>query len=227
MSARRGTGIDPGGLNPLRKLIEHFISLRQWRYLALRWQERLRGVDFTSVAQPEDVGLNPARAHMVTPSDARALRRVFRELRITSTDAVIDVGCGKGVAMKCMLEFPFLRVDGIEASAHIAQIALANLRTLKVDARRYSVTIADAAEYTPLDRYTHLYFFNPFPCHVMASFMTNVLASLARSPRPVTIVYDNPVCHETIVGTGAFVRHERDYPDEWGNRICVYSSRPL
>jgi hypothetical protein len=213
-------------LDALRELIERFTSPRQWRDRACRWHQRLSGVDFTTVAQPADVGLDPARAHMVAPSDARTLRPVFRDLGITSADAAIDVGCGKGVAMKLMLEFPFSRVDGIEASAHVAQIALANFHTLKLDARRYSVTIADAAEYTALDGYTHVYFFNPFPCHVMERFVTNLLASLARAPRPLTIVYDNPVCHETIVGTGAFLKQERDYPDACGNRIYVYSSRP-
>ena len=205
--------------------IERLTSLRLWKDRARRWRERLSGVDFTTVARPEEVGLDPARAHMVTPSDRRSLRRVFGDLGITRNDAIIDVGCGKGNAMMLLLEFPFSRVDGIEASPQVAKIARANFRTLAADASRYSIAVADAAEFAALDDYNYVYFYNPFPCPVMASFMQNLLASLDRAPRALTIVYDNPVCHETIVGTGAFTRAARDYPDDCGNRIVVYRSR--
>jgi len=170
------------------------------------------------------VGLDPQRARAHVASGDKWLRRALKDLPITAADRMIDVGCGKGSAMKVMLEFPFSRVDGIELGEPIAAIARSNFRTLEVPPERYAVITADAAEFTDLDQYTYVYFYNPFTAAVMSSFMANLKASVERSPRRVTIVYDNPLCHDAVVAGGVFRKLPRDYPDATGNRIYVYSN---
>lgn len=210
----------------MQHIIDRFISVRHWHGRIQRWCERLAGVDFSTVVSPEQAGLDPRHAEIVAPSGNRWLRAVFDDLGVTSADAVLDVGCGKGSAMRLMLNYPFRRVDGVEASGQIAAIARANFATLKVSLDRYEVMTGDAAAFTALDEYNHIYFYNPFSCEVMASFMTHLRESLRRLPRPFTIVYDNPVCHDQVVEGGVFCKVDRDYPDETGNRIYVYRTLP-
>ena len=70
------------------------------------------------------------------------------------------------------------------------------------------------ASFTDLDRVTHIYMYNPFPCAVVAKVLVNLHASLRRADRQITMVYRNPVCDETIVGSQLFQRRETIQPDE-------------
>ena len=206
-------------------MIRTLFSPTVWKDRFQRWSERARGVDFSLVVLPEEVGLDPKRSVSHVASGNKWLRRALADLPITPADRIIDVGCGKASAMKVMLDFPFARVDGVEAADAIAQVARANFRKLGIAPERYRIVTADATEFTALDEYSYVYMYNPFSCEVMASFMSNLAASVERAPRRVTILYDNPLCHDTIVGGGVFKKTDRDYPDAWGNRIYVYTNR--
>jgi SAM-dependent methyltransferase len=210
---------------PTLRDMPKLFTRRALRDHAVGLQDRLRGLDFVRMVWPEEVGLDPNDANPSTPSGDRWLRDVFRDLRIRPQDSIIDIGCGKGSAMRVMLRFPFGRVDGIELSEQIAAIARSNFRRLRVPAERCRIHTANAAEFGDLDGYTYVYLSNPFSCSVMRRFVANVSASLARSPRPLSIIYDNPVCQDAVIATGQFSRVAQ-YPDAWGNAIAVFANRP-
>lgn len=101
--------------------------------LALRSRillDKFRGLDFLTVILPEDVGLDPKQAYHSSPSGNKYLVNVLNDINISSQDSIIDIGCGKGSAMRMMLKFPFARVHGIELSEHIAAIAVNNFKRL-------------------------------------------------------------------------------------------------
>jgi SAM-dependent methyltransferase len=200
------------------------LGARLVRTVARRGQltvDRLRGLDFLSVLEPEQVGLDAASSHRSSPSGNRYLNAALRRLGIGSRDAIIDVGCGKGSAMRTMDAFPFARVDGIEISATIAAIAERNF--VRLGMRKSTVFVRDASRFDEFDAYNFVYFYNPFPASVMKGVADALGRSLARRPRELVIVYNNPVCHEVLVAC-SFTRHTV-FPDEWGNGISVYSSR--
>ncbi len=93
---------------------------------------------------------------------------------------------------------------GVELSSKLSTIAQNNIARLKIT--RIELFCCDAAEFTALDDYTYLYFDNPFSSAVMEPVMSNVIASLQSRPRKLTIIYNNPVCHDTILKTGVFVK---------------------
>ena len=210
-------------LADVSKRLEDLFSAAAWRDRARRWSERAQGVDFSGVVRAEEAGLDPNRAQAYVSSGTKWLRRLFKDLSITPDDRILDVGCGKGGAMKVMLGFPFARVDGIEASERIAEVARANFAKLRIPAHRYAVITADATTFTALDDYNYVYLYNPFSCDVMAAFIANLAVSLARTPRPFTLIYDNPVCHDTIIASGAFRPLPSSHRDETGNPINMYA----
>jgi hypothetical protein len=120
-----------------------------------------------------------------------------------------------------MLEFPFARVDGIELSPEISAIARRNFNILGVPGSRLEIHVGDARRFDGLDQYAYVYLYNPFPSRVFKEFMEVVFESLSRCPRELTIVYNNPQCHNEIVGDGQFQK-TLDLPDRWGKRIFVY-----
>jgi len=184
--------------------------------------ERSRGLDFTSIINSETVGFDPDIVHRSSPSGNKYLEQLLNDLGITNNDSIIDIGAGKGSAMRSMLKFPFKKVDGVELSEQISAIATNNFEILKV--KRSRVYSCDATSFPYYDQYNLFYFYNPFPDSVMSQVLSNIYQSIQRNEDETLIIYNNPACHDLIVGKGVFSKIN-EYPDEWGNQIYVYSNK--
>jgi SAM-dependent methyltransferase len=183
--------------------------------------DRCRGLDFELFIQPEEVGLDSNLAYRSSPSGDKYLANLLKDVIITDKDSIIDIGCGKGSAMRTMLKYPFERVDGIELSAHIAAIAVRNFKKLKIN--RSQIFNSDASTFTDYDSYSFVYFYNPFPCDIMLIVIDNIMQSIHRYPREVVIIYNNPKCNDVVVNHGKLYKI-REYPNKWGTWIYVYSN---
>ena len=107
----------------------------------IRSTDFLRGLDFYAAIEPEEVGLDPKWASPSTLSENECLRKVLDDLPIQKEGSIIDIGCGKGSALRTMLKYAFSRVDEVEISEHIANIAKGNFEKLKVNAERLNVIV--------------------------------------------------------------------------------------
>lgn len=163
---------------------------------------RVRGLDFSWVTE-EQLGLAPERGYRYSNSGGPELSAVLKKLIISPEDVALDAGCGKGGALITLKRFPFRRVDGLEISARLIEIAQRNLARSGLTGRIHQ---ADAAQFTDFDDYTFIYMYNPFPRPVMKAFMANLAASLRDKPRPLTIVYKNPAFDEEIMACGLFTQ---------------------
>ncbi len=201
--------------------------VQEWAQVTFRrTTERERddqaGLDFHSIIQPEDVGLNGSVAFRSSPSGNQFLFDLLSQLDITDCDSIIDIGCGKGSAMRIMLRFPFIKVHGIELSIQIAAIARQNFQKLR--AHRCEVIVGDAAAFKSFDEYNFVYFYNPFPASVMTKVISSLQGSFLDNPRELVIVYNNATCHEIVIREGIF-ELVAVLPDEWGNGISIYTNR--
>ena len=158
---------------------------------------KVHGIDLNGVSL-EQLGLDPARSRDYSDSGPD-LEQVLQSLDISASDAALDLGCGKGGAMITMAKY-FPRVDGVEISPQLAQTARNNLR--RAHLLHSDVYCADATEFTDLDRYTVLYMFNPFTEPVVAHALANLRESLERRPRPMRLIYRNPVCDAAVTAAG-------------------------
>lgn len=155
-----------------RNLAHNFVVRSNWRI------QSARGIDIRDV--PLSVsGLDPSIAIPSSNSGNRSLKRVIASLGIATSDSIVDIGCGKGGAMITFAEFPFSAIDGIELSPEIARICEKNLSHKGISNSK--VIVGDAREFIDLDRYTHIYMFNPFPCPIMKKVMPNIEASIEKS----------------------------------------------
>jgi 16S rRNA A1518/A1519 N6-dimethyltransferase RsmA/KsgA/DIM1 with predicted DNA glycosylase/AP lyase activity len=159
-----------------------------------------------------------------SPSGNHFLEEALKDLNIVTTDAILDIGCGKGSAMRTMLKFPFARVDGLEISRHIAEIAIRNFE--KLNTSRCQVCIGDAADFQGYELYNIFYIYNPFSADVLSKVMGRILRSLKKVDREIIILYANPQWHAQVVSKGVFFRLMA-YPGESGYQIYVYSNRVL
>jgi SAM-dependent methyltransferase len=154
------------------------------------------------------------RTHYYADSGGLAFDRIISSFPITRDDAIIDFGCGKGGILISLAKYPFSKIAGVEISPELVEIAIKNIKTLKIV--NVEIHCCDAAEFKNLDDYNYFYFFDPFPCIVMKDVLHNIEKSVFARPRKVTIIYLNPHCHELLESsdifnkTGELVHFEHD-----------------
>jgi Methylase of polypeptide chain release factors len=179
----------------------------------------LRGLDFQSVARPEDLGLDPTVVFPSSPSGGVELRQLLRGIKVSRASRALDIGCGKGSAIRTMLRFPFARVDGLEVAPELAAVARSNFARLHET--RSTIFTADATRFDRYRDYNFLYLYSPFPASVMTRCIARVIESVDEHPRTVTILYVNTCCHDQIVATGR-VTFEPLGRTPHGNDIKLY-----
>jgi len=160
---------------------------------------KCQGVDL-SYNSAEELGLDSSLASPHANSGGPALEELLNRLTIAPSDAILDIGCGKGGAMITLARWPFFRVDGIELSPKLVSIGQQNLRRLGYS--RGAIKLGDAAEFTDYDPYTFLYTFHAFSAPVTIRVLKNIQASLARIPRKLTLIYKNPMDHDLVLRAG-------------------------
>jgi Histone methylation protein DOT1 len=121
----------------------------------------------------------------------------------------IDLGSGKGRTLLMASEYPFMRIVGVELIAELHRAAQQNIRDYRSPTQRCSqieAIRADASEFVFLDTPLVLYLFNPLPEAGLRRMIRNLEQSLERSPRPVLLVYHNPVMDSILAASRALVR---------------------
>jgi SAM-dependent methyltransferase len=152
------------------------------------WQARLLGL-FHSPYQPTD----PMLFHEMMAS-----------LPIDFTKfTFVDLGSGKGRALLLASEYPFKKIVGVELLAELHGVAEENIgayrSTTRVSAKIESV-FADAREFEFSDEPLVLYLFNPLPERALSEVLKRLENSVMRTPRPVWVVYHNPLQEQVLAG---------------------------
>ncbi len=191
------------------------------RAMTILW-ERLHGLDFSIAAESEDVGYDPNVVHRSEPSGGPDLVKLLEKLNITDEDSIIDVGCGKGSAMRSMLSFPFKRVGGIEISEEIASIAKQNFHKLREV--RTEIFAENATLFESFGDYNIFYFFSPFPCNIMADVIRKIDHAVKDHDRKSLVIYVNPECGDTLVKNSEFEKIMATKVDY--HTVHVYSNMP-
>jgi SAM-dependent methyltransferase len=183
------------------RYLGRFFAGKSYQRKDARFKLRMkcRGVDL-SFNSAEELGLDPFLASPHANSGGSDLEELLNCLDIIPSDSILDIGCGKGGAMITLAGWPFFRIDGIELSPELVNIGQRNLRRLGYS--RGTIKLGDAAEFTDYDPYTFLYTFHAFSAPVTIRVLKNIQASLARSPRKLTLIYKNPIDHDLVVGAG-------------------------
>jgi len=189
-----------------------------YRKFEILW-EKINGLDFSTVVPVAELGLDESLVIQGSPSCNKYLVQLFDALNITSNDRILDIGCAKGGAMRCMTKFPFSKIDGIEISGILSNIATKNFA--KLNERRVEIKNVDASAFSGYRDYDFLYLYNPFPEEVMKKVLSQIKAQIG-SKKEAIIIYNNPVCHKQIIKHG--FHKVKEFPDMWGNGITLYSN---
>ena len=128
----------------------------------------------------------------------------LRKINVTNEDAIIDLGCGKGLAMYYMSQFPFCIIDGVELSEQLVKDAERNLNHLFPHDDRFHVFCHDAGTFEGYDSYSVFYIYNSFPQVVVGEVLGRIKESLQNVPRTVIVFYMNPEFPEVFMEDDTF-----------------------
>jgi SAM-dependent methyltransferase len=163
------------------------------------WRDRLLG-HFHSPYQPTERAL----FHEMVASLIQASPKIdFREFTF------IDIGSGKGRALLMAADYPFRRVLGIELLPALHRVAQENIKKYKSDSQQcfaIECLLADAGEFAFPPEPTVLYLFNPLPESGLAKLVSNLEHSLREHPRPLFVLYHNPLLVPLLARSAAFNR---------------------
>ncbi len=170
-----------------------------------RLKEAPKGLDFARNTYPYGPQSDNIWYERTSP---RHLAEMFSRFK-DKTVPVLDLGCGKGYVLYALNKIGFSRVDGVEYTPAIAEIAANNMRALGL---KDKVTIfnVDARRFDNYDPYGIIYMFHPFRKEVMKKVVHNLEESLKRAPRRFTVVYSNPVEHIFWDVSPYFILKEKD-----------------
>jgi hypothetical protein len=163
---------------------------------AVGWRDRLLGV-FHSAYQPTE----PAAFHEMLNTLHRHANLEFAEF------IFIDLGSGKGRTLLMASDYPFRRILGVELLPALHQIAEQNVALYKSDAQKcfaLESVCADATRFRFPEGPLVIYLFNPLPEAGLRNSMANLEESLSKNPRPVYVLYHNPLLEHVLTDNARF-----------------------
>lgn len=151
-----------------------------------------------------DLGLEHPDRQAYIPSAWWVLRWLLPKADVSSSDVLVEFGCGKGrIVLDAARRYPFREVIGVELSEELAAVARELLAAHpRRRAGKVTVLTMDATSFPVPDDMTFAYMFNPFGGETFERVLANILASLDRSPRRLRLIYVNPVEHDTVMASG-------------------------
>jgi precorrin-6B methylase 2 len=186
----------------LKRLQDLMHGLKR-RIVDAYWERRF-GVSTETPAPSVDPD---SRVYATLPYDA--IFHILHRLHITSSDVLVEIGCGKGRVLLAAMQFPLREVVGVELSSELASEGRRNVAKQARATPRVEVLTLPAQEFD-FRRGTLFYFFNPFGADTLRSVLSAMERGLREAPRPIRIVYVRPL-HEDVLKQFAWLEKVDEY----------------
>lgn len=121
----------------------------------------------------------------------------------------VDIGSGKGRALLLAAEYPFRRIVGVELLPELNRTAEENIRRFETKPGQVSNIEArceDAVAFQFPPEPLVVFLFNPLPEAGLQTVVSNLESSLRQKPRPVYVIYANPLLERVLEGNPALVK---------------------
>ncbi len=182
--------------------------------------EKAKGLDF-SMVYVGDLQRNVEEFHGYSMTDAGDMRRMLKAVPVDpGRSAFIDIGCGKGMCMKCAVESGYKKVAGLDLDGHLLDIARSNMKKLDMDVE---CILANAVEFDRYSEFDVFYFYNPFGSSIFEQVLEKIKASQKERNRDIWAAYYHPVFADVFVNAGFLLKDElRDKTRDTTTRFYCY-----
>ncbi len=214
-----GSRLRRDGIGATLKAARGF-ALHRWQTWRDDAMDRRYGIDTRGIIEANEVdcvGEHGAQSNGHEPIQRLLFERMLDAAAPNYAECTfIDFGSGKGRAVILAAHRPFKKVIGVEFSPMLHAIAESNASRFRLrmpQAPAIELRCEDAAQTVIPQSGLLCFFYNPFGELVMEKVLNNLRASLTVCPRPLTVVYRNPV-HSELLDRADFLELEiatRDY----------------
>lgn len=121
----------------------------------------------------------------------------------------IDVGSGKGRPLLMASEYPFRRIIGVEFLPELHALAQENIRKFpdeRKNCKQIEARLADATDFEFPSEPLVVFMFHPLPESGFRKVIANLVGSIRKNPRPVWLIYANPLFEDLVIKSGSFRR---------------------
>jgi SAM-dependent methyltransferase len=144
-------------------------------------------------------------ASIYQPVNFYTVHRLFEHLNEEDkTSCFADIGCGMGRLLAVAAASGFKKVYGVDLSPTMVKDAEIQATYLQqyYPNTQFEIHEAHAAEYSIPDEVEVIFLFNPFDHTVMDPFVMHLKTQLLSNPRPIKVLYANPVCKDVWLNAG-------------------------
>jgi SAM-dependent methyltransferase len=144
------------------------------------------------------------------PTDPALFREMMASLPVEFDQfTFVDLGSGKGRTLLMASEYPFRRIVGVELIAELHRAAEENIRAYQSATQLCSQVEAvcmDACDFQFPAEPLVLYLFNPLREAGLKRVLASLEESLREEPRPLYVLYHNPLLEHLLAENAVFVR---------------------
>jgi SAM-dependent methyltransferase len=187
---------------------DSFPERRRLRYgdVEYDWAQRVDTTGATVSWRTRLLGLLNSPYQPVPPEEFRemmaALAVHLGQVADFGQFTFIDIGSGKGRALLLAAEYGFRRIIGIELIPELDGIARENVRAFRQRGGNADIELVcgDATTFRLPAEPLVVFLFNPLPEPALRTFLQNLENSLRQNPRPLLVVYANPILEQILIG---------------------------
>ncbi|MES2776126.1 MAG: class I SAM-dependent methyltransferase [Bacteroidota bacterium] len=146
-----------------------------------------------------------AHASVYQPVNYYTAAQLFDQTYLEDTQGtLLDLGCGKGRVFGIGAAYGFRHIIGVDFSKNLCAAAALNASETmsKYPELNIEIECVDAAGYPIPTTVTTIFLFNPFDFSIMRKVLQRLKESVALKPRPIKVLYANPVCKKLFTECG-------------------------
>ncbi len=167
-----------------------------------KYQQKTIGIDNLKKEIPE---AELEHASVYQPINYYTAEMLLEQTYLEDTQGtLLDMGCGKGRIFGIGAAYHFKHIIGVDFSQSLCNYAQKNAEIIMSANKsvQIEITCADAGTYSIPITVTTIFLFNPFDSFVMRKMLQRLKESLQKKPRPIKVLYANPVCKNLFTEAG-------------------------
>lgn len=187
--------------------------------------EKLKKFDFIKEIEAEEANLSSNKVSRSNHSIPFYYYNVLKRIKIDQGDSILDIGCSKGLALHTFSKFNFGKIDGLEISPILANIATKNFKNRReIRYKKISIINENALTFKGYGNYNFFYFYNSIYLindlrKIMQKLMINV------KNKEIIIIFNNTNKIKKILDEYKNLYIIGDFKGAWNHRILLLSNK--